>query len=292
MKDLFRILGFAWLRKWLTIGVFLAETALVLLNALFPIVIKDIFDLLEKQIRNNNFTFDLRVYATPLILYLLIVIFSVLFQLWEDYFETKWWYQTRNTVICKIFGHLETLDLSFYEQSSTGKIVEKLSNGIDTMQSIMEDIIKVLVPQIIYMIFATIVLFTVNVTFGLMIAIGVPIFTFISIKFTKPLNTLQDKVRDYEEKAGSIRVEALSNIKTVKSFATEKRHLNELSNSLKKSLQTTMKRMGMYTKMDSARLSITNGTRVFSIIIGVYWVATENYLRNVVFGMDVRQWHL
>ena len=129
MKDLFRILGFAWLRKWLTIGVFFAETALVILNALFPIVIKDIFDLLEKQIRNNNFTFDLGVYATPLILYLLIVVFSVLFQLWEGYFETKWWYQTRNTVICKIFGHLETLDLSFYEQSSTGKIIEKLSNG-------------------------------------------------------------------------------------------------------------------------------------------------------------------
>ena len=283
MKDLFRILRFAWLRKRLTIGVFWVETALVILNALFPIVIKEIFDLLEKQIRKGDFTFSLNVYSLPLILYLLIVIFSVLFQLWEGYFETKWWYQTRNTVICKVFGHLETLDLSFFERSSTGKIIEKLSSGIDTMQSIMENIIEVLVPQMIYMIFAIIVLFTINIAFGLMIAIGVPIFTFISIKFTKPLNKLQDRVRDYEEKAGSVRVETLSNIRTVKSFATEKRHQAELSNSLKKSLKTTMRRMGMYARMDSVRFSITNGTRVFSIFIGVYWVATGKITFGTLF---------
>lgn len=283
MKDLLRILKFAWIKKGLTISVSISATSLVIIEVVYPLIIKQIFDLLEGQIKEGNLSFDPNKFIAPFSMYVFLVIMSAAIRLWYTYYETKWWLGTRNAVIEKVFNHLQSLDLSFFEKSSTGKLIEKLSNGVGNMQNIMEDVIEDIIPQMLYMIIAIVILFKVNVTFGLVVSIGVPLFAFISTRYTKTLNALQDKTRDYEEKAGMVRVESLSNIKTVKSFTAEKRHSKDLMGHTDRSMQMSLRRMKKYVQMNTMRFTITNTSRFFAIGAGVYWVSTGKITFGTLF---------
>ncbi len=273
MKDLWRIFKLASAKKKLTVLIFLTAILQMIVEALFPISLKLIFDLLQNQFRTGSTHINFNIFILLIGFYAFLVIIQILTRLWDAYYESKWWIETRNIVSLKIFHHLENLSISFWEKTSTGKIVEKIAGGVNDMQGIMEDVLQEIFPQFIYIIFALVVLMWVSWIFGLIILVGVPIFVITSIKFTKPLNTLQDEVRDEFEKAGKVRVETFTNIKTVKSFATELRHARELQKALEKSKSKALKRMKLYVRMNIIRFGIMNGSRIAMLTVGVYWVS-------------------
>lgn len=272
MEIFFRVIKYAWLKKWLTIWTFTISIVIVITDALTPLIIKQIFDFLEKGIRSGNQSFSLQTFIFLFVVYTSVALTQVIFRLFDNYYTPKWWFATRNVVATKVFAHLERMSITFFEKRSTGKLVERVSSGVSSIQNILEGVIQDIVPQFFYIIFAAYVLTRVNLIFGLVIIIGVPVFVYVSLHFTKSLNKLQDKVRDYEEQASTVRVETFSNIKTVKSFATEGRHLNEIVKILDKIMNAFLKRMKKYVQMNTIRFGITNFSNIFILALGTYLV--------------------
>lgn len=272
MNDFLRIIKIASAKKRLTIFLFVVSLAQMLVSASFPLVQKLIFDLLEKQIREKS-DLQMDLFIGFFSLYVLLMVLEVLLRLWDTYFKTKWWVETRNIIALKVFDQLERLSISYWEKTSTGKIIEKQGDGVNKIQNVMDAVVDNILPQLLYITFAIIVLLKVSTIFGVVILVCVPLFILISIKFTKPINTLQEKTRDQLEKAGKIRVETFSNIKTVKSFATEVRHYKELKKALEGSKKHTLDRMKLYVIMNSLRFTIVHGSRLFLLGLGAYWVS-------------------
>lgn len=274
MKDYLRVLKLGMIDKKFTFLVFSLSILAVIFDALSPLALKLIFDFLEQQVRVGFKDFDPKNLYIFFLLYIVLIMAKSFFTLTGDFYSMKWWQRTRNRLASRVFEHLENLSASFFEKESTGKLIEKVSQGVNDLQNILDASITDIFPQVIFIIIAIFFLLKINSFFGLVIMIGIPIFLLISALFTKILNRYQDRVRDAAEKATTIRVETIGNIKTVKAFATEKRHLDALNRTLENLFKANVKRGKSRVKMNILRFSIVDGTQALIIILGSYWAAT------------------
>lgn len=286
MKDYLRILKLGALEKRLTALVLLLTLSMTALDAVFPLVLKLIFDFLEKQFKNGFNLANINELYKYFLLYLAIVVFKDAINLVDDYYSSMWWLKTRNRISQKVFDHLQNLSITFFETESTGKVTERITQGSNDIQSILDSSLTDILPQVIYILFAMFFLFQVNVAFGLIIFVGIPAFIIISLLFTKTLNFYQDKVRDAREKAMTVNVETITNIKTVKSFATEERHSKDFSKTLLDLLKANMKRNVYRIKMNILRFSISDSSQILILLLGSYWAATG----KITMGTLVMAW--
>jgi len=286
MKDYLRILKLGSLEKRLTFLVIFLALAMTALDATLPLVLKLIFDFLEKQFRGGFDLSNLNQLYKYFLIYLFIVIAKDTINLVDDFYSSLWWLKTRNNISLQVFKHLEKLSITFFEKESTGKITEIITQGSSDIQSILDASLTDIFPQVIYILFAMFFLFKVSFAFGLIIFLGIPAFIMISLLFTKTLNFYQDKVRDAREKAMTVNVETISNIKTVKSFATEERHSRKFNKTLSDLLHANMRRNKQRIKMNIFRFSISDSSQILILLIGSYWAATG----KITMGTLVMAW--
>lgn len=286
MKDFSRLLKLSLLEKRLSILLFTFAAIGALIEALAPVTLKFIFDFLEKQARNGFSGFNISELTLYLGLFALVHFSRDAIELFEDFYSSKWWHKIGNTVTEKVFNHLTTLSNSFYEKTSTGRLIERLGKGVSDIKDILGSIISGLLPQVLYILIAMFFLFSINLIFGFIVMVGIPLFIFISIRFYKILNVYQDKTRNAAEKASVVKVETISNIKTVKSFATEDRHSKQLKKYLNDELLATVARNKKRFQMGSFRFSVSGISQFLILSFGAYWTATG----KITIGTLVMAW--
>lgn len=264
----------AWAIKGLAFWYFFLVLAGVAINAGFPVMYKFLFDFLEKQLREGAAVFSWRTFYIIFAVYIILSIFKIIIDQLSNYYGDKWWLKSRNKLALRVFKHLESLSISFFEKEPTGKVIERTSQGISDVQMVLSNVMVHIVPQFIFILVAMYILFRVNIYFGLIILVGMPIFIFISLRYAKKLNKYQDKVRDASERKTSIYVETISNIKTVKSFTTEKRQLALLKKFLERHMFWLLLRTKKIVILNVVRRSITDISQIIILGLGAYWTVT------------------
>ncbi|MDO8507481.1 MAG: ABC transporter ATP-binding protein [bacterium] len=286
MRDYLRVLKMGALEKRLTVVVFFLAILGTGLDATVPLVLKLIFDFLEKQFKNGFDLSNINDLYKYFLLYLLITVAKDAITLINDFYSSMWWLKTRNHISSKVFGHLERLSITFFEKEATGKVTERITQGSSDIQSILDASLTDILPQIIYILVAMFFLFNISAAFGLIIFVGIPAFIILSLLFTKTLNFYQDRVRDAREKAMTVNVETIGNIKTVKSFATEDRHAKQFNKTLADLLNANMDRNKKRIKMNIFRFSVSDSSQILILLLGAYWAATG----KITMGTLVMAW--
>jgi len=274
MRDFWRAIKFASINKKLTFFTVCSSLLVVAMELIQPLIFKQLMDLIELNLKNGT------VGTVPSAFWTLFVFFAVVTvgqhfagQL-SFYLTVVWYNKTRETLSKIVFAHLESLSLSYFESNSTGKIKERIDKGIWELVDIMESALLDIAPQFIFIIVAASILFSVNRTFGIILMSSIPIFIFISMRYSKQLIAIQDSVRDSMEKLSGMMTESIINIKTIKSYATEDRQYRKFSKQLLdgviKDISYFVKRIFMnffrIITMDFAQLSILG--------LGIYWTLT------------------
>jgi ATP-binding cassette, subfamily B, heavy metal transporter len=273
MEDFLRTIKLASKNRKLTLlAIFLSFTSTVL-GLIQPQIFKLFFDLIDESIRANSFVVDGR-YWLILSLFAIITFSSDLINMAEYYVIVRWWVDSKKRLTKQVFSHLHSLSVDYFEKNSTGKIKERVDRGISDLNNVMEYAVIDILPQLLFIIVATIILFRNNFVFGLILMTSVPLFILISIKYTKPLIKIQDEVRDsYESVSGSF-TESIINAKTIKSFATEGKHktkvIRQLARAISKDITYVIKRIAM----NVLRFIVINTAQILIIAFGVYWAIT------------------
>ena len=138
----------------------------------------------------------------------------------------------------------------------------------------METTLLDIVPQVIFIVVASTILFSVNKIFGLILMSSIPLFVIISLKYSKQLISIQDTFRDSIEKLSGMMTESIINIKTIKSYATEDRHYNRFSKQL---LDGVVKDIAYFTKrifMNFFRILTMDFAQLAILGLGIYWTLT------------------
>lgn len=272
MRDFWRAIKFASINKKLTSLVIFLSFLNTFLSILEPLLLKRFFDLVDFSIRTKDYVFDAKPLLTLVVLYAVLKFSTDFANQLNNYFIPKWWNLTRKALSTKVFTHLETLSLKYFESNSTGKLRERVDRGINDLNFIVEGILLDMLPQFAFILIATYILLRENIYFGLTLIFGIIIFIVISLLYSKRLIPIQDKYRDSDEKVSAIATESIINIKTIKSYASENRHATKFERQLNESLRLALKYVRTRISMNSIRFLVSDISQVFIISFGVYLV--------------------
>jgi subfamily B ATP-binding cassette protein MsbA len=241
------------------------------LDAAVPQIVKQFFDLVEKAFRTSEINLVKNSFWFYLVLFSIIIFFSDFINQTKNFYITKWWNQTRRDLSTRVFDHLQSLSIRYFETVGPGKLKERVDRGINDLNEIMQGSLMEILPQLLYIAIAVYFLFRINYIFGLTILLGIPLFVGISQYFTPKIITTQDELRNSDERASAIALESILNIRTVKSYTTEVRHTNDYRDQLNESVDLSVKYMRTRIEMNIFRFMIINLSRIIILGLGAYW---------------------
>ncbi|OGG21792.1 hypothetical protein A3D03_01440 [Candidatus Gottesmanbacteria bacterium RIFCSPHIGHO2_02_FULL_40_13] len=237
MKPIFKIVSFTrHLWKWyLFMAIFVIVSSL--LSLVVPVLSKQIVDIIVANINSQH------VEITSFILLLIAIIATeiittifITFSQWIDDILTV---KLQTFLSKKFYSHILNLNIGYYDNEITGKIVNKMYRGITSITDFMKNMFANFLPFFLTAIVTIILLAHYSLFIGIFLAILFPAYILISHKSTFAWEKYEDKKNKLNDISQGRVFENLSGIRVVKSFASE---LHELTSFL-----TTRDKIENYT---------------------------------------------
>lgn len=140
----------------------------------------------------------------------------------------------------KIFKHLQSLSLRFYEEYRTGKLISNVISDVALLQGLISMIIS-MSDQIVMMFIITIAVFFINWKLALIIMCALPLHFLNFYLFNK---ILRRNARALQEKMSEISAnlaESINGIRVVKSFSKERSECRHFFSTMRPTLDLAVK---------------------------------------------------
>jgi ATP-binding cassette subfamily B protein len=251
MRDLLRILRSAtqlW-RYYLAVGIF--TILLALANLLQPLL--------------SGFAIDaIRTHASvKYVVFLAFAIFGLelaanFFSNIGGYFGDQMSERLKRILSRRYFSHLLSLPQMYFDRELSGKIINRLSRSINQITSFM----KMLGNNFLQFIFTTI--FTLAVVFhyswqvGVLFLLVYPVFMFLTMQTSKKWVKFQDKKNHHYDMASGRFAEAITQVKVVKSFLSERRELKLFNHHYDIAVDTNQPQSKYWHQRDVLRRFVLN----------------------------------
>lgn len=270
MKNFFEAIKFGSKFKFTLAALIFLSLLMSVLNALQPIILKGLFDIVQKQIQSQSHIIAYNEMTKYVLLFLAVQMSGSVFNNLNNYYVQLWWTKTYNKLSEETLKHTEELSLTFFEEMGTGKLLERIRQGISDAISITNSFFTNILSQIIFLFIALFFLFRAGAIYGFIVLFGVPLYALIIVMFSKRIHDLQKEVRKSSEKASNIFVETISNVKTIKTFAREDAHHRDYKSKLARVLSKQLERSLVRLKMAISRNFIIDICRTLVLFIGIY----------------------
>ena len=175
----------------------------------------------------------------------------------------------------KVFKHLQSLSLRFYEAYRTGKLISNVISDVALLNLLMQ-IISALIEQMFQLMLITSILLALNWRMALVVLITLPLH-FLNFYFAR--KTMRADSMVLQEKMSEISAnlsETLTGTKVVKSFAKEQFECHRFFRNLRPTVQMQMKltfdRIGLWTTFDMLAII----TQLATIGTGIYFVQNHS----------------
>jgi ATP-binding cassette, subfamily B, bacterial len=227
MKNIFKIIKLSKPQhRWILLACILI-TAQAVLQQATPITLKFVVDELSKQISHGTGDYQRLIFLFALILTINIglTIFSTVNQRLGDFISSRLGRYLTETYYRKIF----TLPQSYFDSEISGKIVNQLNRGILSIREFIGSSTNFIMPALLQAIFGVAVLSYFDIGIGMLALAVFPLYIAISSYSTRRWGMIQ-KEKNIHEDAGRGRIqEVISNIKLVKTYNTQHREWNYIS---------------------------------------------------------------
>lgn len=131
------------------------------------------------------------------------------------------WVDTIVSLRQRIFDHLSTLSLDYYEKTRTGEIMQRASNGVMEINSWLNNLTNGIMISLLQIIFIIIYLFYSAPLVGLIVLIMVPLNLWNAINRVKQTKPIRRRWTELSEKYMGKMHEMISQMATVRSFGGE-----------------------------------------------------------------------
>lgn len=173
----------------------------------------------------------------------------------------------------KLFEHLQSLSLSFFNERRTGELVSRLTNDVSTVRSVLTSDISTALSQILSFFGALILIIVTDWRLTLFMFALIPVVMVFGILFGRRMRALSASVQDQLADATTILEESLGGIRVVQSFTREPYEIKRFSDSIAQTVALAMKRI---------RLSSTFGPTIsflgFAAVVSIFWFGGNEVL--------------
>ncbi len=227
MKNIFKILKLSK-HQHKAIGIAcLLITLQAVLQQLTPITLKFVVDELSKQISTGTGNYQRLTFLFVLILIINVfgIVLTALSQRLGDHIASRLGRYLTEIYYQKVF----TLPQKYFDSEISGKMVNQLNRGIISIRDFLNAATNFITPALLQAVFGILVLGYFDLTIGLVALAVFPIYIAISRYSTKKWGVIQEKKNVYEDSTRGRIQEVISNIKLVKTYNTQPREWNYVS---------------------------------------------------------------
>lgn len=121
----------------------------------------------------------------------------------------------------RLFNHLLQLDLRFYNNNPTGRLVTRLTNDIQNMNEMFTSVIVTLFNDMLRLFGILIILFWMNPRLGSLMALFIPVVLIITILFARIARERFREIRTQLARLNSFLAESLSGIAILQLFGRQ-----------------------------------------------------------------------
>ena len=181
-----------------------------------PVLLKDIVDSLNSE--NTLLILPLGL----LIAYGLLKLTTAFFSELRDVLFAKVRYHAVYKISVRVLDHLHKMSLRFHLERQTGSIIRDLERGTQSLSSLINYMIFIIIPTFIeVLLVGAILLTTYESTFALIIFLTIIIYILFTLMVTNWRMSYRHEMNRLDSKANSIAVDSLLNYETVKYFNNE-----------------------------------------------------------------------
>jgi len=176
-----------------------------------------------------------------------------------------------------LFGHLQTLSVSFFARRRTGELLSRLMSDVTVIQSIVTETPIDTVKQLVTFIGGIAFLLTMNWRLCLLILILLPLLVLVAKLFGRKLKALSTSIQDHTAGLSTLIEEVISGIRIVKSFVQTQREQARFSDQVDQTLHLTLKRAGIMAVFIPVISLVT-----FSSAAAVLWYGGRQVIEGTV----------
>ncbi len=191
----------------------------------------------------------------------------------------SWWFhwyialRSRSQQFQKSLEKILTLPLEFYDENNPGRIAGRVARGLENHTWIYPEIAGQLIPKLMRILGIFVVIWLIEWRIGLLFLVSFLLILSFHLKDLQQIIKQERRLDKYMENTQSRNSEIVTNIKTVKAFATETLELKRQQQRLKRELKVVLFRIHLgYIKL--ATLSTTVIQFCVFLVLGLTLFAT------------------
>jgi ATP-binding cassette, subfamily B, bacterial len=159
----------------------------------------------------------------------------------ENYLTTKVGQWVMHDLRQAVYHHIQRLSLSFYDRARTGDLISRITTDIDAIQSFVSSALLGIVVDVITLVGMLGVMLYLNWQFTLIAIAVAPLLFFQVYTLTRHIKNAMRAVRKKESEVVSVVEEALSSIRVIKAFASERYEEQRLEKQTLETIDMTLK---------------------------------------------------
>lgn len=175
----------------------------------------------------------------------------------------------------RLFEHLQSLSLSFYNERRTGELVSRLTNDVSTVRNVVTSDISTALSQVLTFIGALILIIVTDWRLTLFMFALIPLVMLFAILFGRRLRKLSGAVQDQLASATTILEEAIAGVRVVQSFTRERYEVGRFRDSIETTFNLAMKRVRI-----SALFGPVASFLGFAAVVSIFWFGGHEVLRG------------
>jgi len=181
-----------------------------------------------------------------------------------------------------LFGHLQTLDVSYFARRRTGELLSRLMNDVTVIQSVVTETPIDSAKQFVTFVGGIVFLLTMNWRLCLLILILLPLLVLVAKFFGRTLKSLSTSIQDQTAALSTLVEEVISGIRIVKSFVQTKREEARFAAQVDQTLHLTLRRAGVMAVFIPVISLLT-----FSAAAAVLWYGGRQVIEGTVTPGDL-----
>src|SRR5512136_1862388 len=143
----------------------------------------------------------------------------------------------------RLFEHLQSLSLSFFNSRRTGELVSRLTNDVSTVRSVVTSDISTALSQLLTFVGALILIIVTDWRLTLFMLALIPLVMPVALLFGRRLRKLSSAVQDQLSSATTVLEESIGGVRVVQSFTRESYEIGRFRDNIERTFALAMKRI-------------------------------------------------
>jgi ABC-type multidrug transport system fused ATPase/permease subunit len=166
-----------------------------------------------------------------------------------------------------LFFHILNLPMDFFKKTESGYLASRISNDIDTLQYMFSRYLPQIIGDLAFVVLTIFLVYGLSPWLTVLLVVAMPVYVLINALFINLIHALSRLDREVTARMSNNIQETVSGVEVVKSFGSEKREAEKVSQSMRYAMYIRI----VNTFLISSSQLITKGVQftIFLLILAV-----------------------